>query len=630
MNREFSQVKDTRLGPVVGSDGTEFRLLAPDALRAELCVFLSALDRHPMARVLAAQGDDGIWRAFAPGIGPGCLYAWSVDGPRDLPLARFDPERLLLDPAGWQIERAVAEAGLPPLSRVVEPAFDWGNTTSPRIDPGRRVVYEAHVKGLTKQHPRVPSDLQGTYAGLASAEVVDHLVALGVTTVELLPVHAHLDDQFLLDRGLSNFWGYSTLSWFAPHPGWAARPERALDEFRQMVRTLHASGLEVVLDVVYNHSCEAGPEGRVHGLRGLGRWYRQDPSNALSHQDFTGCGNTLDFRLAHVRRFVLESLRHWIRMGVDGFRFDLASVHGRLDAGFDPTAPFFAELSRDPLLSDRIVIAEPWDATMEGYGLGRYPRGWMEWNDRFRDDVRLFWKGEGSARSFGLRLAGSPDIFADRSPLASVNYVACHDGFTLRDLASFAGKHNQANGEDNRDGADRNHSDNLGHEGETSDGAVLDARGARARNLLASALLARGTPMLLAGDEMGRTQAGNNNAYCQDNAISWVDWRVKGPWPDARWVANLLRIRTDMPEGRQWSWIEEPDDGDGGVAIQFLSEGRSWAVLANRFGSRRSFPLPVGNWRILLDTSREELPEAQLARGRVEVDPCSMLVLDRT
>ena len=618
-----------RLGPLVQSDGVEFRLLAPDATRVELCVFLSDADREPYARVAAAQSKDGIWRAFAPGAEIGCLYAWSVDGPRTLPLARFDPARLLLDPAGWQIQRPLQDRGIPPMSRVVDPSFDWQGVVAPTIEPHRRVIYEAHVKGLTRLHPAVPQRLRGTYAGLATPAVIGHLVALGVTTVELLPVHAHLDDLFLLERGLANFWGYSTLSWFAPHPGLASRPEQAVDEFREMVRTLHAAGIEVVLDVVYNHSCEAGPDGIVHGLRGLGQWYRQDPSDPKRHQDYTGCGNTLDFRKTHVREFVLESLRHWVRLGVDGFRFDLASVHGRMDAGFDTDAPFFSELASDPELSDRLMIAEPWDATMEGYALGKYPSAWAEWNDRFRDDVRLFWKGEASARVFGMRLAGSPDLFSDRGPVASVNYVACHDGFTLRDVASYAQKHNEANGEGNRDGGDWNHSDNLGHEGETSDAAVIASRGRRVRNLLACALLARGVPMLLAGDELGRTQRGNNNAYCQDNEMSWVDWERKGAWPDPEWVGKVLRIRAQLPQAREWTWIEEPDDRSDTAAILFPSLQQAWAILANRSGSDRSIQLPDGNWRVLMETTGEDPSRRGIVRGRFTASACSLAVLER-
>lgn len=618
-----------RLGPLVQKDGVEFRLLAPEATRVELCVFLSSTDRAPYARVSAAQSRDGIWRAFAPGTGVGCLYAWSVDGPRELALARFDPARLLLDPAGWQIERPVACDGMPPMSRVVDPGFDWKVVVPPRIDANRRVIYEAHVKGLTRLHPALPERIRGTYAGLAAEEVVDHLTMLGVTTLELLPVHAHLEDLFLVDRGLTNFWGYSTLSWFAPHPGLASRPDRAVDEFREMVRTLHAAGIEVVLDVVYNHSCEAGPDGAVHGLRGLGDWYRQDPSDSSRHQDYTGCGNTLDFRKKHVREFVLESLRHWVRLGVDGFRFDLASVHGRMDSGFDAQAPFFSELASDPELAGRLMIAEPWDATMEGYGLGKYPCGWAEWNDRFRDDVRLFWKGEATPRAFGTRLAGSPDLYPIKGAAASINYVACHDGFTLRDLATYAHKHNEANGEENRDGADWNHSDNLGHEGETFDTALIAVRARRVRNLLACALLARGTPMLLAGDEMGRTQQGNNNAYCQDNEISWVDWRTVGPWPDARWVREVLRIRASLTSVLEWSWIEEPGDQDPMASILFSAPERSWAILANRSGSAHSVVLPVGNWRVILDTSNGDFAPPPLVDGWIEVAASSLVVLDR-
>jgi glycogen debranching enzyme GlgX len=554
--------------------------------------------------VVARRGRDGIWTADVPGLACGAIYAWSLDGPRTS-TARFDPEHLLLDPAGWEIARMPDSVhGRGGRSRVAEPGFDWQGVRRPSVDPSARVVYELHVKGFTRLHPSVPEALRGSYAGLAHPEAVAHLKALGITTVELLPVHAHLDDDFLGKRGLSNYWGYNTLSWFAPHPAWSS-DGRGADEFRHLVRELHRAGLEVVLDVVYNHSCEGGPSGPTTGPRGTGAWYRPDPVDPDRLQDLTGCGNTLDFRRAHVRGFVLDSLRHWVRdFGVDGFRFDLASVFGRMDGAFDPDAPFFRELSADPVLRGRLLIAEPWDATSDGYGVGRFPDGWMEWNDRFRDDLRRFWKGEGNACDFASRLAGSPDLYPSRGARASVNYAACHDGFTLRDLCTYRRKRNQDNGEDNRDGSDWNHSDDLGEEGESSDPLLLETRARRARGLLACALLARGTPMLLAGDEMGRTQRGNNNAYCQDNEISWLGWGSADAWPDLEWTASLLRLRREMPDQALGEyWLPEGVDGVAGVVLE--SDGWRRLLLARRGSAMRDIPLPPGPWRLRLDTSTD-------------------------
>jgi len=542
----------------------------------------------------------------------GSLYAWSVEGP-PIPGADFDPSRFILDPGGWEIGRSPG-AGLCGLSRVADPGFDWRGTRRPVVPASRRVVYELHAKGFTRLHPSIPTLLQGTYAGLAHPVAIAHLKALGITTVELLPVHAHQDDTFLLERGLSNYWGYNTLSWNAPHPGYSS-DNRGADEFRHLVRELHRAGLEVVLDVVYNHSCEGGPGGETSGLRGTGAWYRLDPADATLYQDLTGCGNTLDFRLPQVRAMVLESLRHWVRdFRVDGFRFDLASVFGRLDGAFDPAAPFFRELASDPLLRDRILIAEPWDATPEGYGLGRYPRKWMEWNDRFRDDLRLFWKHHVDAKTFAERLGGNTDLFPDRAPAASVNYVASHDGFTLRDLCSYLHKHNENNGEANHDGSDWNHSDNLGHEGDSIDPLLLERRARRARNLLASALLSAGTPMLLAGDEMGRTQGGNNNAYCQDSEVSWLDWSKETVWPDPEWTGSILRLRQEMSEPSvEGHWL--PADHPDVSGIILADQGRRRLLLARRVGDSRPIPLPSGPWQLRLDTTTDAVPTWGLGIG---------------
>jgi len=590
------------LGPEVGKGGTFFRLLAPEATSVALCLFSDLRSRKPKLAFPAKPGPDGIWTAFAPRVGVGALYAWSVGGP-DSPVARFDPDRFLLDPGGWEIGR-MPVADKCGLSRVVDPEFDWGGTSPPAIPPSRRVLYELHVKGFTRLHPALSKKVRGTFAGLAHPDVRAHLVELGITTVEPLPVHAHLDDAFLLERGLVNYWGYNTLSWFAPHPGFAS-DGRGADEFRLMVRELHRAGLEVVLDVVYNHSCESGPDGPVTGLRGLGTWYRPDPADSGRYEDFTGCGNTLDFRMPHVRRLVLESLRHWVRVfHVDGFRFDLASVLGRMEDGFDPQAPFFGELAADPLLAGRILVSEPWDATVQGYAMGRFPKGWMDWNDRFRDDLRLFWKGEAGPAAFAAGMGGSRDLFGGRESWASVNYAACHDGFTLRDLCSYLHKRNESNGESNRDGSSWNHSDNMGLEGDSLDPLLLQRRAQRARNLLAGALLSLGTPMLQAGDEMGRTQGGNNNAYCQDNAVSWLDWHQASPWPDPEWTASILALRRELKDpvlDRPWLPVDHPD-----VSGVLLSSGKvRRLLLARRSTDNRPVPLPPGTWRVRLDTSTD-------------------------
>ncbi len=603
-----------RLGPSIQRGGVLFRFHAPQASAVSVCLFRDVRSNEPFQTVSARCGRIGVWTVFVPSARVGILYAWSVDGP-GLVGADFDPRRFLLDPFGWEIARSPGQ-GFCGLSRVANPQFDWQRTRRPVFRAPRRVVYELHVKGFTAQHPSIPSALQGTYAGLAHPAAIAHMKALGITTVELLPVQAHLDDTFLLERGLSNYWGYNTLSWFAPHPALSS-DGRGADEFRQLVRELHRAGLEVVLDVVYNHSCEGGPSGETSGLRGMGVWYRPDPSEPGKYQDFTGCGNTLDFRLPQVRALVLESLRHWVRdFRVDGFRFDLASVFGRMDGSFDPRAPFFQELASDPVLRDKILIAEPWDATSEGYGLGRYPHGWMEWNDRFRDDLRRFWKGELDARTFAMRMGGSSDLFPERGPFASVNYVACHDGFTLRDLCSFLHKRNEMNGEANRDGSDWNHSDNLGHEGDSIDPLLLERRARRARNLLAGALLSAGTPMLLAGDELGRTQSGSNNAYCQDNPVSWLDWKTDSVWPDPEWTGSILRLRQELTDPSvEGHWL--PADHPDVAGILLGDPSRRRLLLARRGRDPRPIPLPPGPWRLRLDTTTDSVPTWGLGIGAV-------------
>ncbi len=624
-------------GAIPIDQGVRFSVFAPQAEAVTLLLFRNKMATRSKLRHELKRKADGSWEAIVEGARIGDLYGYSVQGPRDGRVGEKLAEgHLLLDPWAFEIGRlprweldVEPPFVAPPLARVADRRFDWQGVKKPRIDPAKRVVYEVHVKGATILHAGIPEGLRGTYLGLCHPAILEHLQRLGVTTIELLPVHAHMDDRHLVEKGLSNYWGYSTLAWFAPHPAYASEPDRSLDEFRTMVRELHRAGFEVVLDVVYNHSCEGGLEGPDLSLRGFGTWYLRDETDE-GYRDLTGCGNTLDFGREGVRKFVLQSLRHWAEhCHVDGFRFDLASVHARGPEGFDPTAPFFAEMARDPVLAHALRIAEPWDATHEGYGLGRYPAPWMEWNDRFRDDARLFWRGDGSARAFGLRLAGSPDIFIDRSYGSSVNFVTCHDGFTLRDLVTWSRKRNEANREGGRDGSDWNHSDNLGVEGEGDDPNLLERRVRRARNLLASLLLAPGTPMLLGGDEWGRTQEGNNNAYCQDNTVSWIRWRESDPWPDAAWIGRLVALRRELGAPVSWDWLWEPEDRDGLVGVRLEGVAMVRLLLANRSGEPVRIPLPGGNWRLRFASNNVgPVPDTQWSEPELEVPPGSFLVLD--
>jgi glycogen operon protein len=436
---------------------------------------------------------------------------------------------------------------------VVDGSFDWDRVRSPNVPWRDTVLYEVHVKGFTQRHPAVPPGLRGKYLGLADPEVIAWFKKLGVTTIELMPVQAAISEQFLVERGLANYWGYNSLAWYAPDPRYALRD--AVAEFKTMVRALHAAGLEVILDVVFNHTCEGNELGPTLNLRGLDNatYYRLGDDNRSHYVNYSGCGNTVNFDEPAVRAMVLDCLRYWAtEMRVDGFRFDLAPIVGRTARGFDRQAPFFAALRADPALAYVKLIAEPWDVGPHGYQLGHFPAGWSEWNDRYRDTVRAFWRGDAQQLGpFAERFAGSSDLFrhGGRKPTASVNYVAAHDGFTLHDTVAYAERHNEANLEGNRDGHAHNLSANYGVEGPTNDPAVSALRARQMRNLLATVFLSQGVPMLLAGDEFGRTQLGNNNAYCQDNALNWVDWRLADV--NATLVA-FVRQLVDLRRSRLW------------------------------------------------------------------------------
>jgi isoamylase len=590
-----------RLGAHVAPGGVSFAVWAEHATSIELCLFEGGCE---VACLKMPGCEDGIWHGFLAGADAGVVYGYRVHGPTDTARGhRFDPSKVLLDPWARKIARLPVwdesmevpgkdNAACAPLGEVVD---ELEPPTSLRNHPrGRTVIYEAHAKGLTRLHPQVPAHERGTLTGLAHPAVTGHLRSLGVTAIELLPVQAHADDRFLVEKGLTNYWGYSTLSYFAVHPQWASVPGCEREEFLAAVNRFHEADIEVILDVVYNHTCEGGSLGPALSFRGLGSWYRLDRNG--NHEDFTGCGNTLDLRKPIVLRLIAESLRYWVTTyGVDGFRFDLASVLGRAKHDFDAESDFFRILSKDPILSRVKLIAEPWDATWEGYKLGAYPRGWSEWNDRFRDTSRRFWRGDASqGHAFCQCMNGSPGSFPERGPKASVNFVTCHDGFTLHDLVSYQHKHNEANLEENRDGADHNESWNGGEEGATENPAVAAMRERQMRNLLGTVLLARGIPMLLAGDEFGQSQKGNNNAYCQDNELSWIRWDEDPAAQNLSFVRKLTRLRREVLKieapVRSFSPDAMPAEVDGAICLLF---GDSLLGLFNPLGHEVGFSLPM-------------------------------------
>ncbi len=687
-----------------GKAGVNLAVFSRHATAVHWCLFDEAGVDETM-RVPLARLDEGVWHGFVPGLQPGQLYGLRASGPWQ-PAAghRFNPAKLLIDPyarelvgdttrlsletahrpgeAGAELPDADDNASRMPKARVVD--LDAELAAGARIAPGpclapeHRVIYEAHVKGLTRLHPQVPPELRGSYAGLASDTMLAYYRRLGITTLCLLPVQQHVDEAHLLRLGLTNYWGYNTLACFAPEPayacGRAGGGQAVRDEFRAMVHRLHAHGFEVVLDVVYNHTPEGDTNGPTLSWRGLDH----ASAYALDHGgkclNFTGCGNATNMGEPQMVRWVMDSLRWWmLAFGVDGFRFDLAATLGRdplLGHGFHPAAALFTAMAQDPVLSRARLIAEPWDIAMGGYQVGAFPPGWLEWNDTFRDTVRSYWLGhECTPGQFARRLTGSDDLFHHhgRSPLASVNLITAHDGFTLADLTAYRWRHNEANGEENRDGHSHNLSANAGVEGPSQEPAVLQLRSACRRALLATLLLAQGTPQLLAGDEIGHSQRGNNNAYCQDNALSWLDWESGAEPGLAPLVSTLTALRRRFPAFRHPRWFEghpfhEPGHlyipgGDvawlrpDGLAMSdedwndpwnrsfayVLEVGEGEAPATERLmvvhhpgSAPRSFTLPPGPWCLLLDTSTAELHDLAHARAvqeRIDVVAPALCVL---
>ena len=669
------------LGATWDGRGVNFALYSENAEAGALCFFASPAAARASQTFRLTQRTRNTWHAYVPGCEPGQLYGYRVYGRYDPWVGlRFNPAKLLVDPYaraltgpvdwgagspfGYPLGHSEADlarddtdsARAVPKSIVIDPRFNWGEDRPPGIPLQRSIIYELHVKGFTARFAGLEAKKRGTYAGLASAPVVEYLKSLGVTAVELLPIHACQPEKPILDRGLTNYWGYNTLGYFAPDSRYSASGSlgEQVTEFKRMVKALHAAGIEVILDVVYNHTCEGNHLGPTLSWRGIDNptYYCLEPGALRYYRDYTGCGNSLNMQHPAVLRMIADSLRYWVlEMHVDGFRFDLASALAREGGGPDRLASFFDIVHQDPVLNHVKLIAEPWDVSLGGYQVGGFPVDWSEWNGRYRDTVRRFWKGDhGLLADMAYRLTGSSDLYRDdgRSPAASLNFITCHDGFTLHDLVSYDHKHNKANLENNRDGTDANDSWNCGAEGETGDAGVLDLRARQMRNFLATLFLSQGTPMLWAGDEFANTQRGNNNAYCQDNEIGWVDWhRAREHADQLEFARGLVGFRAAHPvfrrsrffEGRDFSldqikditWLK-PDGGEmrhedwhtsWAQCVGLQLDGRDlpdvdehgsalqdgvFVLLLNAFYGAVEFTLPPplskGAWHLRFDTSR--------------------------
>jgi isoamylase len=643
-----------RLGAHVAGSGVDFGVLSSVADAVDVAIFdeRGAETRHGLER-----DDREVWRGHVAGAGHGTRYGLRVHGPWDPASGlRCNAAKLLLDPYARMVDGGVQwnaalfgdnpddSAPFVPRSVVHDAPFDWAGDAPPGAPLADSIVYELHVKGFTRLHPDIPEQLRGTYAGLAHPAAIAHLQRLGVTAVELLPVHQFVHDRALAARGLRNYWGYQSIGYFAPHNEYAAGDD-PVAEFKQMVRALHGAGLEVLLDVVFNHTAEGDEHGPTLCFRGLDNpaYYRLADDRSR-YVDDTGCGNTVDVHRPTGLRLVMDSLRYWVQeLHVDGFRFDLAASLGRATSDFDPFGGFLDAVGQDPVLSEVKLVAEPWDIGQGGYDLGNFPPGWSEWNGRYRDTVRDFWRATpGTLADFATRLTGSADLYGrGRRPAASVNLVTVHDGFTLTDLVSYDAKHNEANGEDNRDGTNDNRSWNCGVEGATDDPAVLELRARQRRNLLATLLLSEGVPLLLGGDELGRTQGGNNNGYCQDNEIGWIDW--PGDEGLADFVSSLLRIRREHEifrrdrffAGGELRWLR-PDGAPMQGADWANPDARAVAVgsadgllLINAWWEPLTFRLPDdAEWTVELDTAdTADAADGRRASGALALAARSLVAL---
>jgi isoamylase len=677
----------SRLGASWDGRGTNFALFSANAQKVELCLFDSQ-GRRELERIELPERTEDVWHGYLNDVSPGQLYGYRVHGPYEPEHGhRFNANKLLLDPyarrlAGrlvWSdahfayrtgsaredlsFDRRDNARGMPK-AVVVDETFNWGRREiRPHIPWEDTIIYEAHVKGLTQKREDVPPNLRGTYGGLSSPAMIDHLRRLGVTTVELLPIHGFVDDRVLVEKKLANYWGYNTLSFFAPEPRYSQ--DNPLDAFRTTVARLHDAGIEVMLDVVYNHTAEGNHMGPTLSFRGIDNasYYWLKPDNPRYYDDFTGCGSSVNLNHPRVLQMVMDSLRHWVEVcHVDGFRFDLATTLARGPGGFDRNSAFLTAVRQDPVLANVKMVAEPWDLGMGGYQVGAFPSQWSEWNDRYRSAMRRYWSGEGSLiGEVSSRMTGSSDVFNHdgRSHRASINHITVHDGFTLADLFSYNEKHNEANGEDNRDGSSDNHSNNCGHEGPTDDPAITTLRRQLRKNQLACLLLAQGLPLILAGDEVGNTQAGNNNAYCQDNETGWVGWEGLGREGDdlTDFIGHMTALRQRFPQIRSRRWL----DGrcaDGSYGVLWLTpsaddmtmsdwnfpEGRFLAyvvgptepsaapifIVLNAAPEEIAFHLPkmpeYKNWQQVLNTTDHVQTTADFASGaEIKAPPRAVL-----
>ena len=689
------------LGATWDGRGTHFAIYSGQAGRVQLCLY-DAEGRSESQRIELSRGSDDVWRVFVPGVGPGQSYGFRLDGPyAPAEGHRFNPAKLLLDPYARAISGAVPShdalsgyamsgsgpdrdlipdlddsAGLLPKCVVIDPAFDWEGDRPPGTPLESTLIYECHIKGMTMLHPQVPEHLRGTYLGLCSDPILDHLTGLGVTAIELMPVHHIASERRLAQLGLTNYWGYSSIGYFAPDTRYATggRGEQVA-EFKAMVKRFHQANIEVILDVVYNHTGEGNHFGPTLSFRGIDNtaYYWPHPDSPRFYTDFTGCGNTVDLRRSPTRELVLDSLRYWVaEMHIDGFRFDIAPVLARDDSGVNLSGEFMASVRRDSVLSRVKLIAEPWDLGPGGYQTGRFPSGWSEWNDKYRNTVRSFWRGDqGRLGELATRLTGSGDMYQTpgRTPQASVNFVTCHDGFTLHDLVSYEAKHNLANGEENRDGTDHNLSRNWGVEGPTDAVRTVHMRERMKRNFLATLAFSHGVPMLSHGDEVGRTQLGNNNAYCHDSPLTWVNWDLTPAQQELLdFTRQVFALRKAMPPLRHASFFaSDPRPESGMKEIAWLTaEGtemeeahwrdpgnhvlgmllrstmshsasrgdapeESWLLLLNGGGRSRGFALPAlgraAEWTEVLNTARPVSGVPQ--RDSISLSPRSLALLRR-
>ena len=698
------------LGATWDGAGTNFALYSSAAERVELCLFDDdgAEETVPLTEV-----DGFVWHGYVPGTGPGTRYGYRVHGPYDPEQGhRFNPAKLLLDPYGKAFEaqgpdgvtwrpslfsydfgdpsRLNTEDSAPATMRsvVINPFFDWGDDRPPRTAYHDTVIYESHVRGLTMRHPEIPEEQRGTYAGLGHPAMLEYLNSIGVTAVELLPVHQYIPEHALVARGLTNYWGYNTIGYLAPHAAYSASGGRGeqVTEFKSMVKSLHSAGIEVILDVVYNHTAEGDHLGPTLAFRGIDNaaYYRLAEDDPRYYMDYTGCGNSLNVRHPHALQLIMDSLRYWVlEMRVDGFRFDLAAALAREFHDVDRLSTFFDLVQQDPVVSQVKLIAEPWDVGEGGYQVGNFPPLWTEWNGQYRDTVRDFWRGRpDTIGEFASRITGSSDLYQDdgRRPVASINFITAHDGFTLTDLVSYDRKHNEANGEGNRDGSDDNRSWNCGVEGPTDDPEINELRARQRRNLLTTLFTAQGVPMLLAGDELARSQWGNNNAYCQDNELSWLDWSpVLDDEPGEHvtlleFTRDLAKLRAAHPVLRRRRFFSGEADGDGPRDLVWLKPGGAemasgdWAtgyakalgvylngdaitepdprgrpvtddsflLLFNAGGEAITFAVPGADygaaWEVAVDTANPDVSDRPGVKpdDRVELPARSTLVLRRT